>query len=61
MEKQKRYDEPADKPDGREPDDSADTRTQEGEIPPGQSANNPQGARPPVRGEDGPPALGSRE
>ncbi len=61
MEKQKRHIEQDDKPGEKDHDDSADTRTQEGTIPPGQSANNPQGARPPVRGEDGPPDVGSRE
>ena len=60
MEKRK-HNTPVDKRDDKAADDTADTQTHEGEIPPGQSANNPQGVRPPVRGEDGPPDLGSRE
>ncbi|HEV2908025.1 MAG TPA: hypothetical protein VGX02_02045 [Candidatus Eremiobacteraceae bacterium] len=40
-------------------DESANERTQEGEIPPDQTKQG--GTRPPVRGEDGPSDPGSRE
>jgi hypothetical protein len=43
----------------KEKDESADERTQEGEIP--SSQTKPGGTRPPVRGEDGPSDPGARE